>query len=114
MITDTMNYQEWLEANDLVDTELNMVRYNEAIDAVTVINGFTVTELRRAFDEVADKDDWKAPIDAWIEDHDYNLVLEAIDFMTATMIKVVDTKIESEVTTLRITSVGYRNGPAGP
>ena len=116
MITEGMTYREWLKANDLVDTELNMVRYQNAIDCVTMVNGYTVNELRKAFDMVANPDDWKDVIDAWIEPEDWGMVATAIEFMTASEPWIAEQKDDKEsgVTILRIQGRGYRNGPAGP
>ena len=36
---------------------------NETTFEQTVVNGFTVAELRAAFDRVKDADNWKNPID---------------------------------------------------
>lgn len=66
--------------------------------------------MDRAFQLVVNKDDWKAPIDAWIRKRDLALVLEAIEYYTATVGRVV----EELPTYCHVVADGYRNGPAGP
>jgi len=72
--------------------------------------GFPVSELRRAFNIVADQQDWKAPINAPIfKGSDLKLFEAAVVFFTGTMpnFRTVD-----GVTWCR--ALGYRMGPAGP
>ena len=67
-------------------------------------------QMEWAFKLVANKADWKASIDRWIRKRDLALVLEAIDFYTATEGRVV----EELPTYCRVVAAGYREGPAGP
>lgn len=67
-------------------------------------------ELEAAFNLVADPNDWKAPIDAWVEHYKYDLVAEAIEYFTATEPRLGGLQNGWK----RIIATGYRNGPAGP
>lgn len=70
--------------------------------------------LRKAFDQVCDTRDWKAPIDALVPLNQVSLYVDAIMFMTATQPKIEST--DQYVTghlAVRLTSIGYRAGPAG-
>lgn len=68
--------------------------------------------LQLAFDQVCDKEDWKAPIDCIVPHDTVSIYEQAIEFMTGV-------KPDSELTALcftpmyRLTCVGYRNGPCG-
>ena len=74
--------------------------------------GYTYSDLDLAFTTVYNKDDWKAPIDAFCMIGDQPLVREAIIFFTAT--EPTFEKIEGRENWLKVTAVGYREGPAGP
>jgi len=71
--------------------------------------GYTLGELKMAFDKVANPNDWRAPINAVIHKRDLNRVVAAIEFYTAT-----ETKTNDLGNYVQVMSVGYRNGPAGP
>ena len=71
--------------------------------------GHDVKDLERAFDMVKDKNDWKAPVDAWIRKRDKSIVADAIVFYTGCMPAVVETT----ETYCRIVADGYRMGPCG-
>ena len=66
-------------------------------------------KLRKAFDRVCDKKDWKKPVNAWIPKKDFNLVNDAIIFMTSTPAEIVAKKGSK----VKIHADGYRAGPAG-
>lgn len=77
------------------------------------------TLLQTAFDVVCDSRDWKAPISIHAEIGLWNrlcaqlgitteLVLESVEFFTATQATVTEQNGE-----IRITAPGYRMGPAG-
>jgi len=70
----------------------------------------TSEELDReaAFRLVANPTDWKAPIDARVPADKLVAVVRAIAFYTATSATVTP---EGDV--FRVTSIGYRSGPAG-
>lgn len=51
----------------------------------TIVDGFSIAELRRAFERVQDKADWKNPIDAFIGQADTTerrKIATAIEFFT--------------------------------
>lgn len=70
----------------------------------------THAELLRAFDLVADPDDWRAPIRAFCRAADVKAVQEAVTYFTATTATAV---LIPFVGQFYITAVGYRAGPAG-
>jgi len=65
-------------------------------------------ELR--FKSVSNSLDWKSPIDAIIRVADFDAVNAAVEFYTATKLKVEQNMGSGYV---RVTSPGYRLGPAG-
>jgi hypothetical protein len=67
--------------------------------------------LRKAFERIENKDDWKAPINAVIHREDYVLFSEAVEFFTATPL-VIMKHIGNSM--FHVTAKGYRAGPAGP
>ena len=71
---------------------------------------FTQAQLEAAFDLLADPDDWKAPIAAWVSGESVRIAVAAIQHFTAT-----DPTVELDTFNMRylISSVGYRAGPAG-
>ena len=69
-----------------------------------------IDRLRSVYSAVADKEDWKAPIDVVIPTKDLPITLEAIEFFTATKPEVIRSKNPGVV---RVKSEGYRVGPAG-
>ena len=75
-----------------------------------IYKGYTEEELSKAFDAVANSDDWKDEIAAVMPGEAVTLVVAAIEFYTATT-----PKISLNVNTMRyvVTSEGYRRGPAG-
>lgn len=88
----------------------------KALDASGIPAAATmVGELcRHAFALVADKSDWKAPVDKVLHvatlDYDYDALAYAVEFMTGTK----PTLTESEGGTyVRVTADGYRKGPCG-
>lgn len=68
--------------------------------------------LRAAFDQVCNKDDWKAPIDCVVPYDLANLYMQAIEFMTGVKPESAVCMINYE-RMFRLTCVGYRNGPCG-
>lgn len=79
-----------------------LVEYEGAYDAL----------LRFAFDQICDKDDWKEPIDCMVPWEAANIYMQAIVYMTATSARCDFVKKDGREWA-RLTSVGYRNGPAG-
>lgn len=80
-----------------------------------VAPGITSAMLDDAFARVHDPDDWKAPIAAIIRASELPLVTKAIEYHTATTVKVVDSwrPFKNREPLLAITAQGYRAGPAG-
>lgn len=81
-------------------------------DPTPIYKGFSRKQLSDAFDAVANKDDWKGPILVKLP-YDYELVtitVAAIEFFTATK-PVVSRKMDKKAYV--ISSIGYREGPAG-
>lgn len=73
-------------------------------------NEYTMDQLEKAFNSVQNKDDWRAAIDAPVDpESDLILIEAAIQFYTATQ-----AKFEMVGDQLRVRSIGYRMGPAGP
>ena len=70
---------------------------------------------KRVFDLVrgADHKNWKDPIDNWIPFELFNVAKDAVEFFTATKLQLNEVKTEGTVI-VRVTSEGYRAGPAGP
>jgi hypothetical protein len=70
--------------------------------------GYTVSELQEAFNSISNPKDWRAPIKAEVKNQDIDVAVTAIRFFTATSPTVRHGK-----KTATITSIGYRQGPAG-
>lgn len=89
---------------------------HEEISMVS-FGGFTYDALRTAFESVENKIHWKNPIVSIIPENKKELISVAIEFFTATEAKF--SEIRNPETNcvipgfLIVTSVGYRNGPAG-
>jgi hypothetical protein len=67
-------------------------------------------EMVEAFDLVADPDDWKAPVDGFIDEVDLVAVAAAVTYFTATVARATPGPIPGRY---HITADGYRAGPAG-
>jgi len=104
------------------------VTFSEAMSAAMAANNQFVREpvvrvidqddqaavYRLAFDQVCNKDDWKAPFACWVPWTMANLYMQAIEFMTGvepTCGGRVVLVSGHEVT--RLDCIGYRNGPCG-
>lgn len=74
--------------------------------------GAYATLLQAAFDQICDTDDWRGPIDCMVPWTGASVYVDAIRFMTATEPRAVHTVQEGQ-SFARITSIGYRAGPAG-
>jgi hypothetical protein len=72
---------------------------------------FSRTDLELAFAKVQNPVDWRLPILADILAKDLELVRQSIQYFTATDVTVLHCDKPNMV---RVVSVGYRNGPAGP
>lgn len=84
-----------------------------AAQPITHNNGCALEALENAFDNVANVLDWKAPIRAMVAEADLEVTLEAIRFYTATEPSTCQQHF-SNGTFYLVSSVGYREGPAGP
>lgn len=77
-------------------------------------------KMKAAFEFVAPKPDWRAPIKASVTKSMLKLygltiedVEEAVGYMTATTAKV-ETSVMAGLVTYHVSAKGYRAGPAGP
>jgi len=75
------------------------------------LGGSTEDQLKTAFERVQDPADWKAAIDAEVPEAEVSHTVAAIEFYTGTEVQQLPATQPGMV---RITSVGYRNGPCGP
>ncbi len=71
---------------------------------------FEQSDLEEAFDAVRDRDDWRAPIQAEIQQSEVLIVCAAITHFTGTVAEL--TNLADGLVEVR--SVGYRAGPCGP
>jgi hypothetical protein len=78
--------------------------------AVPGMDDKTAEILRSAFGQICGQDDWRGPINAVVPVRLVSLYCEAIRFMTATE----PTQEPVDDYHVRLVSVGYRMGPAGP
>lgn len=76
-------------------------------------HSYTQEELEKAWTLVANPDDWKAPICAELKvaQIDTRLIRAAITHFTATIPKLEFLGLAND--TVRVSSIGYRAGPAG-
>ena len=72
--------------------------------------GFTQSELDVAFRKVQSSIHWKEPIDAWVPVDELPITMLAVEFFTATKIKILGTRPDG---TVLVHADGYRLGPAG-
>ena len=73
--------------------------------------GFTLAELKDAFDDVANAADWKGPIRATVGLDMLAVTLLAVEFFTATRCEIV--RVSDVVAgAVEIRADGYRAGPA--
>jgi hypothetical protein len=68
-------------------------------------------ELAPFFDQVVNKTDWKAPIDAFCREEDLPKVTRAIEFFTATAVVRLE-PVPPCKGWVRVQAKGYRAGPA--
>lgn len=66
---------------------------------------------RKAFDQVCDPTDWKAPIDCEVPWELANLYMQAVEFMTG--VRPSYERVGVIAPMARIICCGYRNGPCG-
>ena len=106
--------------NDMND---DLKTYREAMgdkakDFEKVFGPYNHAELQTAFDAVKNPDDWRDKVDAWVEMEKVPVTKAAIAYFTSTEAKEEEARtqhrgIEKGVE-VRLTSCGYRMGPAGP
>ena len=90
---------------------MNETEMLESLNAQVVSQyGFTRGQLSEVFDRVCDPNDWRGPIGVWCMGEEVLVVVEAIEFFTATKPQV---DLNVDTMRYRITSEGYRMGPAG-
>ena len=75
---------------------------------------FSQAQLDTAFTLLADPADWRGPIDALVAETGVGLAIAAIEHFTATSPNVALAQNPVDNRVWRVTSEGYRNGPAGP
>ena len=90
--------------------------YISEADYTTMVDGFSVADLRKAFNLVCDPTDVRGVIDAVIPAREAQVVRQAVIFFTGDVPTIADTDTPSGVdgAFVRVTSAGYRNGPCGP
>lgn len=73
---------------------------------------------RKAFELVANKLDWKGPVNAFVPVNETvyapEVIAYAVEFMTATTCFVREEISKSGECGYRVSAMGYRKGPAGP
>jgi hypothetical protein len=74
----------------------------------SLLRGFSDDELTRAFNIVAQPDDWKGHILAFVDPDELAITVFAIEFFTATI-----PVVSAFGPCFLIRSEGYRAGPAG-
>lgn len=94
-------------------------RRDEEFARTTIVDrehGWTVADLRSAFAELHNPQDWRGPIDAAVRADRLEMMKAAVEFMTATELEVVGgSGIDAGWPDgwLHIKADGYRQGPAG-
>jgi hypothetical protein len=90
-----------------------MTTATHAVPRLVEHSGAYALLLQTAFNQICNPDDWKAPIDALVPWEAANVYMQAVEFMTATTCQCERVKKEG-LYYGRLTSIGYRDGPAGP
>ncbi|MCW7072100.1 MAG: hypothetical protein OCU12_07240 [Methanophagales archaeon] len=85
---------------------------DEMIVTGTQGDRYTVAELKATFDAIADPDDWRGPIAAWIYPNDFRRAADAVEFYTATTLRVMGGP-QPLTGCILVEADGYRRGPAG-
>ncbi len=75
--------------------------------------GYTHKALNEAFKLVANKKDWKARIDRWIDADKLDLVEAAVVYCTGAGLTFVG-EHPTKIGRLKVRAVGYRMGSCGP
>lgn len=79
-----------------------------------VFAGMTHAQLTQAFDQVANPQDWRAPICARVSEENLGTAIVAIEFFTATKATASLVDMVDGIRIYQVESIGYRAGPAGP
>ena len=97
-------------------TKINRVRQTaERAERTGQYGGYDIANLQRAFDMIADPNDWRAPIRGECSFRDFAIIAVAVMFYTGTVLEVIRSRNDDElIKVLTVEAVGYRNGPAGP
>lgn len=103
-------YVELMQQCDFTIEQQRWIRTIKATRKSFNFCGYWLSELDEAFRLVQDSEDWRKPIDAVVNPRDLGVVVVAVAYYTATACVVMPT--EGEL--IRVHSVGYRAGPAGP
>lgn len=94
---------------------LNMANDDFQISGITdaqddqTFEGYKVSDLRKAFEHLAPKPDWKGPISGWVPISDFAIANTACRFFTATELLVKEQFGEC----YHVEADGYRAGPCG-
>ncbi len=70
---------------------------------------FTRGQMLEIFNQIQNKEDWKAPIRCWVNRDQIELVKESIMFFTGTETEIASESYGKHL----IHSIGYRAGPCG-
>lgn len=80
---------------------------HEKYELETVVSGFTIAYLRHAFDAVCDKENWKNPVNAEIEDNMISATLVAIEFFTGSKARLKFVGRKDGVNKFKVWALGY-------
>ena len=94
---------------ELIRDDFQISGISDARDESRTFEGWKVSDLRAMFDCIAPKDDWKAPIDTWIDQGEFTIASAAVRFFTSTELTIT-VRLRDRI---RVQADGYRAGPAG-
>jgi hypothetical protein len=106
-------------AADARERRLRLLLQELLAEETATFRGFTVSELRRLFGQIADRQDWRGPIKAEVRPGGRNVTLvsklvAAVAFFTATDATVREVRDGGgRLLHYEVTAPGYRAGPAG-
>jgi len=75
-----------------------------------VYKGFTLDELATTFYRLHDPKDWRDPIAAWVPGELVMVAVASIEYYACTPVTVT---LNTTTMQYLVTSIGYRQGPAG-
>ena len=93
-----------MTANDLC----RIYEEEKGSSPVNLYKGYTEAELREAFEQIQDKEDWKNPIKAVIKSYEFSKFEAAVEFFTSSQLEIV----ERGVNQFRVYASGYYNACA--